>query len=169
MRKPNSSVTHEEVIHLLDYDSATGFFIWKNPSKYQPKQKGCVAGRIDSGGYRQIAIDNHRYNAGRLAWFYVNGVWPSNLVDHINGNRDDNRIENLRECGLAGNAKNRKRRRDNRTGFKGVSTDYKDRFRATIQSDGVQIHLGMFDTAEEAHAAYVAASKKYHGEYGRTT
>lgn len=171
MRKPNSSVTHEEILHLLDYDPETGIFVWKNPSKYQPKQKGCVAGRIDSGGYRQIAIDNLRYNAARLAWFYVNGAWPSDLVDHINGNRDDNRIENLRECCHAENAKNRKMRCDNGTGFKGVTQqDYKGKasFRATIQSNGEQIHLGMFDTAEEAHAAYAAASQRHHGEFGRS-
>ena len=168
MRKPNSSVTHQEILHLLDYDTATGVFVWKNPSKYQPKQKGCVAGRIDSGGYRQIAIDNRRYNAGRLAWFYVHGVWPAELIDHINGNRDDNRLENLRECRNADNAKNRKKRRDNSLGFKGVTQDHNNRYRSTIQSDGIQIHLGMFDTAEEAHAAYVEASRRYHGEYGRT-
>jgi len=169
MRKPNSLVTHEEILYFLDYDPKTGIFIWKNPSKYMPKQKGCIAGRLDSGGYRQIAINNRRYAAARLAWFYVHGEWPPELVDHINCDRDDNRIDNLRKCSPANNAKNRKRRCDNSTGFKGVTRDYKNSFRATIQSDGEEIHLGMFDTAEQAHAAYVTASLRLHKEYGRTS
>ena len=166
MRKPNSSVTHEKILYLLEYDPRTGIFIWKNPNAYQKSKKGCVAGRIDSGGYRQIAINKLRYGAHRLAWLYVHGRWPEGLIDHINLNKDDNRIENLRECSLSQNCCNRRKRSDNTTGFKGIFPE-NGKFRSEIVSCGERINLGSFETPEEAHAAYVAASLKYHGEFGR--
>ena len=168
MKTPNSDVTQTELMHMLDYNPATGVFLWKNPSKYQVSQKGKVAGRIDSGGYRQIAINKKRYAAHRLAWLYVYGKWPEALLDHKNLVKDDNRIENLRECTLINNCWNRRMRSDNTTGLKGVTPSYKGKFGSYIAVEGKNIYLGYFDTAEEAHAAYVVASKKYHGEFGRT-
>lgn len=85
-------------------------------------------------------------------------------VDHINGDVHDNRRCNLRLTNSLGNNRNARRRRDNKTGYKGVTT-HKDRFRAKIKVGEQQIHLGYFSTAKEAYQAYCEAAKKYHGEY----
>lgn len=168
MRKPNCTITHAELVHALDYDSSTGFFRWKNPPVRCPV-KGKIAGRIDSGGYRQIAINKLRYGAHRLAWFYHYAKWPKGQLDHINLNKDDNRIENLRECSPANNSWNRRVRSDSKTGLKGVVHSYKGNYCAYITKNGHDVYLGYFPTAEEAHAAYVEASQRLHGEFGRVS
>lgn len=88
-------------------------------------------------------------------------------VDHINLNSLDNRRENLRLCQARENLCNRRAQSNSLTGFKGVSPS-RGRFQAMIQRDGRAIFLGRFDTAEEAHAAYVAAARELHGEFMRT-
>ena len=90
-------------------------------------------------------------------------------VDHINGNGLDNRLSNLRLVNRAENQRNSKRRKDNTSGFKGVSHHGKSgRWQARIRVDGKQKSLGLFSTKEEAYKAYCEASKKYHGNFGRT-
>lgn len=89
--------------------------------------------------------------------------------DHINGNTLDNRRSNLRICTIAENTRNMKRHKSNQTGFKGIQLNKKSgKYIARICVNLKQIHLGYFSTPEEAHTAYCEASKKYHGEYGRT-
>jgi hypothetical protein len=90
------------------------------------------------------------------------------FVDHINGNPLDNRKCNLRICTPMQNCHNQKKRTTNTSGYKGVSPAKNGRWRATIRGNGERIHLGYFRDPALAHAAYCEASKKYHGEYGRT-
>ena len=108
----------------------------------------------------QVAL--HRYIMGCT-------VNDGKTVDHINRDTLDNRKCNLRICTCEGNAQNHKRRRDNTSGYKGVSYWKRDNnYISQIGYKGKLIFLGYYDTAEEAYAAYCEASKKYHGEFGRT-
>src|SRR5262245_57168181 len=81
---------------LLKYIPETGDFYWKKPRRGMVQ--GACAGTLINNGYIHIVIDGHAFKAHRLAWFYVNGVWPKQQIDHINGKRADNRICNLREA-----------------------------------------------------------------------
>jgi hypothetical protein len=100
----------------------------------------------------------------RLAWLYVTGAWPKKHLDHINGDRADNRFCNLREADDAANNQNRKRaNKCSLTGVLGVTyCKQTKRYRAVIMHNRKSIHLGRFDTPEEAHAAYVGAKRVLH-------
>jgi hypothetical protein len=124
------------------------------------------AGAVSRAGYRAISLDGRGYRAGRLAWFWMTGTWPKNDVDHKNLNPDDNRWDNLREATRSQNIANQRGPSGTATGIKGVYP-YKDRYRARIKKDRKLYHLGVFDTPEAAHAAYVEAAKRLHGEPAR--
>lgn len=112
----------------------------------------------------RIFIDKKAYLAHRLAWLYVHGTFPANDIDHINGVRHDNRIENLRDVPRVVNAHNRNRaNKNNSHGRLGV---YKVRHRwvAQLGAKGARRYLGIFDSAVEAEAAYLAAKEAYDGE-----
>ena len=159
-------LTATEVRRLLRYESETGTFFWRVDTKNT--LAGDVAGSRQSRGYWHIGIKNHLYMAHRLAWLYVTGEWPDGHIDHINGNRSDNRFVNLRIATNSENARNSRRRINNACGYKGVH--YKKRlnkFVAQINVKGRVHHLGVFPTAAEAHAAYCKAAKEYFGEFAR--
>jgi len=90
---------------------------------------------------------------------------PDEVVDHINGDTSDNRKANLRICSIKENARNRRTNRTSTTGLKGVSPAGKGKWRARIRTDKGRVHLGCFDTPNEAHEAYKIAAVKYHGEF----
>lgn len=155
---------------LLSFDPSTGVFTWNVHRPGRPI--GSIAGAVGSkrGGkaYREISLDCFRYKAHRMAWFYHYGVWPSKQIDHINGDKDDNRIANLREASNAENCRNAGRPRNNTSGFKGVSWHKgSKKWAAHICCDFHQKFLGNFATPEEAHEAYVQAATKLHGSFGR--
>lgn len=114
-------------------------------------------------------VAGRQYLAHRLIWWLHYGVWPA-YIDHVNGNRADNRIANLREATGTQNLYNRGAMSNNKCGLKGACFRAKTNlWRAQICVNGVDIHLGSgFHTAEEAHAAYCRAAVKYHGEFART-
>src|SRR5690242_7452809 len=82
---------------LLAYDACSGDFVWRI-TKSTKRPKGHVAGNLHPNGYVYIWIDKIKYPAHRLAWLYVHGAWPREIIDHINGIRSDNRVSNLREA-----------------------------------------------------------------------
>nr|WP_274383193.1 HNH endonuclease [Cupriavidus gilardii] len=123
-----------------------------------------VAGSPDKGGYLQIFFAGKNHKAHRLAWLYMTGSWPSSNIDHINGVPWDNRWANLRDTPQSVNAQNLRRpRRDNKTGFLGVSPDRRrGGFIAQISANGRCRYLGRFPTPELAHQAYVQAKRQLH-------
>lgn len=146
-------ITQERLRQVLHYNRSTGTFTWRVWILGTSGVRG-VAGTL-SNGYRCIHIDGRTYRAGRLAWLYVKGKWPSPEVDHKNRNKLDDRFVNLRESSRLLNVLNRN--------YAGVTQRGK-RWRAQIQRDGVKHSLGNYDTREEAAAVYLAAKKKLHPE-----
>ena len=121
---------------------------------------GDRAGSTLRDGYRQVRVNGKKYREHHLVWLWHKGYLPKEL-DHINCVRDDNRIENLRECSRAENMQNRQLpMKTNKIGLIGVTKHY-NKFRAAITKNGVKTHLGLFDTAELAHTAYLQAQRAH--------
>jgi len=101
-------LSHEKLIEILDYNPFTGVFTWKiEKTTGGASIKNKRAGSVYKNGYRYIKINKKRYRAGRLAFFYINKKFPELTIDHINRNRDDDRICNLREADYSTQNKNR--------------------------------------------------------------
>ena len=174
-------LTPETVRKLLNYDHETGKLFWrKRPRSMFPDLRACkiwntkYAGKeaftaIKGNGYRKGSIFHQSVLAHRVIWAIAYGEWPLSSIDHANGDPSDNRLCNLRSATMAQNTWNSRIRCTNRSGFKGVCWFRpKQRWRAEITVHGRKVHLGYFQTPESAHAAYCAASKRLHAEYGRT-
>lgn len=158
----HTQLTSERLRAVLSYDPVTGEF--RRLVARQSRHIGKVAGTVCSGGYIQIKVDGRLYLAHRLAWLYVHGCWPAEDVDHINGRRGDNRIANLRDVAPAINNQNLHAARVcSATGLLGVSPNKRDGgFNAFIKVGRLSRNLGRFDTAEQAHEAYVSAKRQLH-------
>lgn len=178
----NAPPTSGELHDLLSYDCNTGVLRWKErPRKlfhndnlhgsWNRKFVGTEAGASDEKGYTRINILGRRYKAHRVALCMVNGQWPNTNVDHINGDPADNRISNLREASHAVNNKNTKMRSDNSSGVCGVYFLVKTgKWVAQIQSNGKKMHLGYFQTADDAANARAIAERThgFHANHGRS-
>lgn len=146
--------------NLLEYDPIAGVFTWRN--NIGNVKAGSVAGCINRKGYRYIGVDGSLYRANRLAWAYVHGALPKGQIDHIDGNRLNNSINNLRDVSAETNQRNRKSGNKNSTSsLLGVSYHRQSgKWRAQICITTTK-HLGLFDTEQEAHYAYIEAKKHY--------
>ena len=130
---------------------------------------GRVVGyRINQWGHIAVWHNGKHVLAHRLAWFLTHGVWPTQPVDHVNGDPADNRLANLRLATPSQNRANSKPNKNNKSGMKGVQFRH-GRWRAKITHDGTTKHLGVFDDPHSAHAAYLAAAKPIHGEFARAS
>lgn len=154
--------THKKTIDGLEYDPLTGFFTWVAPKARRVKA-GDRAGNINSNGYERIMWNGKRHYSAHLAWYFMYGKWPDEFIDHINMIPLDNRIVNLRECTIKQNSCNRKGRR---AGLKGVRKSGK-KWAAQIKHNQEVFHIGIFDTEQMAHEAYVKVAKEMHGEFFR--
>jgi hypothetical protein len=154
-------LTAQRLREVVSYDTSTGVFT-RLARTAQRHQVGDRADLPCAGGYRRIAVDSIKVQAHRAAWLYVHGEFPSGQIDHINGDRADNRLANLRDVAPGVNSQNqRKARKDNGSGFLGV-TPHQGKWRPRVQLNGKPHYAGMYDTPEEAHAAYVALKRKLH-------
>lgn len=154
-------VTQKILKEKFDYDSATGNLIRIQNSNHR-KDCGQIAGTIHHQGYRTIKINYKLYLAHRLVWMYHYGVFPTMMLDHINGIRADNRIENLREVTPEQNNHNQIcAHKNNQSGKLGVRAT-KFGYEAWIKVKGKHHYLGGFSNPEDAHAAYINAKRKLH-------
>lgn len=151
-----NKLSAEDLRELVVYDKNTGAF--------RRLIKGRVGSPYTVDGYIRLRIDGVSFRAHRLAWLYVTGDWPSNQIDHINGNRADNRFENLRDVTTKQNTMNqREAHKNNKSGLLGVRVRSDGSgFYASIKIDGKARYLGSFKDALAAHDAYVTAKREYH-------
>jgi hypothetical protein len=156
-------LTQDKLREHLSYDAETGEFRWLIAGGGRSRTK--LAGTTMPLGYRRIRVLGREYLAHHLAWLYVHGELPKEM-DHINGDKADNRLSNLR---LATRTENMRNRRGGwgMSGLKGVSLRSDKRLVAKIKYDGKNRSLGAYDTPEEAHAAYCVAAQKAFGEFAR--
>jgi hypothetical protein len=157
-------LTPEHVRELLEYEFESGSLLWK-VARGGTARLGTLAGTVRADGYRLIGICGGRYYAHRLAWMHFYGVLPSPLLDHINGDRSDNRICNLREAPGGLNHHNlKKARSDNQSsGLLGVTFhSASNLWQASISLDGCKRHLGLHSTKEKAYAAYLKEKRAIH-------
>lgn len=160
MAKQN--ITAELIRERLNYDRETGIFTWRTAPKKSKAKIGAAAGSHDVAGYLQLNIGGNVLKVHRLAWLHVHGEWPAGDIDHINGVRDDNRLCNLRVVTNAINCQNKRAPLPaNKSGFLGVSWNA-GAWRASVQLNGRQHHVGRFKSPEEAHQAYLEAKRRLH-------
>ena len=170
-------VTQEYLKQRLDYSPFLGLF-WFLPKpghdpatrRWNTRWAEKQAGYLHKEGYILIRIGGRRYKAHRLAFLYMTGRWPKDQIDHINGDRADNRWHNLREATNTENARNRQRlNRNNTSGVTGVYWDkQKGKWRAKIRVNDKLIHLGLFTDKADAIAARQQAEQQHYGEYAPT-
>ena len=157
----NPPCTIEHLRASLHYDADTGLFTWIKHKK-RPDLIGRPAGSAQSAGYWAIAIYNRKQLAHRLAWAYVTGKWPSQHIDHINGDKRDNRFCNLRQVSRFGNLQNmRKAAKTNKIGLLGVCR-HQGKWIMQLMANGVRYRQSGFDTPEAAHEAYLVLKRQLH-------
>jgi len=163
----NEPLTAARLRKVIHYAPDTGMFT----RKVRLAQRHQAGDRADTEistssmrGYRRVSLFGQRYLAHRLAWFYVHGVWPEKHIDHINGDKGDNRISNLREADDRINMENmRKAKSSNKVGLLGVHLHKQSgRWRARIEVRGKTLHLGLYGTPEIAHQEYLKAKRSLH-------
>lgn len=149
----------------LYYDPTTGTFEWLIPKDGRQKH----AGSKTPNYYTRICINGRSYKAHRLAWIYMHGdvLDAESYIDHINTDKADNRIDNLRIATKAQNMRNCGRRADNTSGYKNVSWSIdKQKWRSWVSTQEKRYrHLGYFNTPQEAYAVWLIEAPKYHGEF----
>ncbi len=161
MRIDLSNVNQALVQTLFLYDQTTGSFTRR--VNCGPAKMGSTPGATNTNGYIQISIGRRLFLAHRLAWLYVFGEWPTGAVDHINRDRLDNRICNLRIVSSSENCQNVDMYPNNTSGQRGVSwRKDQGKWAAYIRHMNKQYHLGYFDDVIEAGKAHIEAAKRLH-------
>jgi len=146
-------IDQSKLKELYFYDPLTGSLLRKFSSKNGRWKKGDAIGSIDAYGYFETSINKKRYKVHRLIWLYHHGVWPD-IIDHINWNRTDNRIENLRNTDKRGNSINSKIHSTNTSGTKGVSWNaQRGKWHSYMIIKGKRKHLGYFENLKDAENA----------------
>lgn len=153
-------LSQAELRSQLHYDPQTGVFTRIGRTPHKNCKLGRTLGSKFKNGYLMVTLAGRKYYLHRLAWLYTHGVWPKE-IDHINRDRTDNRITNLREVTRTQNNLNSKLSRRNRSGVRGVSWFARDGlWRASISRKGKIINLGHFETVELAAAVRKQAEEE---------
>jgi hypothetical protein len=154
-------ITQNELKNLLHYDSESGLFYWLK------KDSRKIAGCLRPDKYIQIAINKKQYLSHRLAWLYVYGDSPK-CIDHINGDKSDNRISNLRKANQSQNLHNSKLSIKNSSGIKGISWNKaRSKWAARVCINYTNKHIGYFDDIELARVSICKARVELHGDFAR--
>ncbi|PYE89607.1 HNH endonuclease [Phyllobacterium leguminum] len=178
-----NSISFDRLHKLLEYVPAEGHFVWKSRSisefasemqwkRWRTRYEGKKAGSVNGSGYRHIQLDRRHYLEHRLAWLYYYGEFPANEIDHINGDKADNRLANLRHVTAVQNNQNKKRPSHNTSGVIGVApARSRGKWIAHIKVGEENIYLGTFKSIELAAAARRGAEKVagFHPNHGRRT
>lgn len=158
--EPRAQPSIDRVRALFAYDPETGSITWA--MRRFGVRFGAEAG-TEHKGYKRVKVDSKLILAHRLAWAIHYGAWPAEELDHINRNRSDNRIANLREAARSGNMVNRAYPRG-ASGVTGVAK-HKRGWQASIRVKGKSVYLGVFSTIEEAAKVRAAAEQREYGEF----
>lgn len=172
---PARPVEIEAVRELLDYDPESGILTWRQrdgvySNAFNARFAGTAAFRENGRGYLAGTILGKKVRAHRVAWAHYYGAWPTWHIDHIDGDRHNNAILNLREVSVAENNRNRGVTEKNSSGYLGVTWHKKyDRWQARIRVGGKEKFLGLFDDIERAAEVRRAAERKlgYHENHGK--
>lgn len=175
-------LAHTYLLEALSYDETTGVFTWKQRPLHHFKNAdsqarinklfaGRVAGCVGPMGYVALGLKGITWRAHRLVWFYMTGIWPNHLIDHIDGDRTNNAWANLRRATARENQGNRMVQVNNTSGFKGVVLNKRLEksgnkcWQARIYINRRMVRLGHFATPEEASNAYMKAAREHFGEH----
>ena len=161
---PLQIIDYQQALKALCYQASSGKFFWVVPPKNHPRLFGKEAGR-NSSGYTVISFNKKKFKAHRLAWLFTHGFLPKQ-IDHINGDRADNRMSNLRECSNPQNQAN-KLKKKGKTEPKGVRRLPSGKYQARLTVDGGQLSLGVYESVDAASNAYIASSRHHYGEFAR--
>ena len=171
--KFSNDISYEYASSIMSYNPESGHIAWKSRNDIAPKCDARRKGKI-AGCYSKkdkciiIGINGKTYLSHRIAWLLHYGTWPKYILDHINCDRTDNRISNLRDATQAENLSNRGVTKRNTTGIKGVSFDKKNnRYFGRINSNRKSFYIGSWKTIEEAVEPMANAYNKIHGEFAR--
>lgn len=162
-----TELTQQELKSALSYDPETGVFtrIFIRGGGNR-RYLGEVVGGRDKDGYIVMRVNGKKYKAHRLAFLYMTGSFPKKLVDHIDRDPANNAWSNLREADDSDNARNRRMRSDNKSGYKGVHWNTKaQKWRATYMVRGRAITIGFYDCAKEANEHYIRETRRVFGEF----
>ena len=160
-------LTHEYLLSILHYDQKTGNWTWLVDRGFgKNKTKGKKAGSLNHDGYWFIKINKKRYLSHILAWFYMTGEWPEKRLDHKKKNINNvDKFDNLRLATQSQNCANRNMRKNNTSGYKGVSWDKKSKkWRVKVS----KYYFGLFECPIEAAKVYDIKSIEVYGEFART-
>ncbi len=154
-------ITQDIVRDLFTYSPDTGILVRAKKVKGGVNAGDEVGLSVNSAGYKQVTINGKSYLLHRIIWLYVNGSLPVEIMDHINRDKTDNRICNLRLVSKRENNINQGLRKDNTTGYKGVSySKSKRKYVSHMRDIGKRVYLGAFTTAQEASIAYSKACER---------
>jgi hypothetical protein len=162
--------THKRLLEVVDYNPKTGIAFWRTGKRAGQRVGSIVYGSKRSKPYRYFGFSemgDHKVAFSHMVHFYMTGRWPTGEMDHIHGDTLDDRWSELRPATREQNEANRGARCHNKLGIKGVHRRPSGKYQASIYRRGSREYLGVFDTPQEAAAAYIAKASAYDGQFLR--